>query len=673
MKKSYSLSFLVLFISILFYSCGNRGMNNADNARRSHYYYQEIEIRKKLYSKEKDRTKKADIAYKIGEAYDSSRNYVLAEGWYRKSIAAGYADGKVHYQLGNVLKMNENYEKASEEFEAYKLSNPGDDRIAKQIELCKSAIDWKNNPKTRFVVENFKQANTVANDYSPMLYKKEALYLTSDREGTTGDKSNMYTRSGAHFSDIFIMDRKFNKLKQEKWGDPKIVDGDINTGMNEGTPSFDIKGVDMYYTQCNGAKGDSIKNCRVLVARKTPKGWGDGQILPFCDTVWNYGQPTISPDGQKMVFSSNYPVGNKGGHDLWLSTYVKRSKTWSDPINLGDVVNTTGDETFPYFFNDTTLYFSSDGHIGMGGWDIFMTHGTNPTWASPENLKYPINSGADDCGLIYEDGDVREAGFLASNREKGHGFDIYRFNMTPLVFTLSGYLRDSKDGSIIVNGKITLVGSDGSKESIKTDDNGKYFFKLEKGVDYEVKGGKKYYFNSKPEYKTTKGLEFSTDLTQDLTLSKQDIIISVNNIYYDLDKATLRPESKKGLDSLATIMTEIPYIVVELGSHTDCRATFTYNDSLSLARSKSAIDYLVKEKSIDTARLVAKGYGERELVNRCACEPNDVGPGKDCTEEEHQANRRTTVKVLRQDFRSSKEPEKDEPKEEKKDKKKGKK
>lgn len=654
MRKSY-LWIFVLPILLSLHSC-TTGVKDAQTAETREQYYQAIEAYKKAYSGTKDRAKKAEIGNKIADLLLLNRNSAQAEIWYTKAQAMGYSDAKLHYSLGEALKMNEKYPQALKEFEIYEKEVPGDARVAEQKELIKAAQDWKNNPHTRFVVDNFKPANSPQGDWSPFLFKDQ-LFFTSDRNGTTGKK--IFNRTGGNYSDIYVMDRKYSKDKKNvKWSAPSILEGDINTIMNDGTAYLDSKGNNIYYTQCNGVKGDSVKNCVVMMADKKGKGWGNGVVLPFCvDTTVDYGHPAISPDGQKLLFSSDMP-GGKGKHDLYLSTYVKRSRTWSDPINLGGVINTEGDEEFPYWLNDTTFYFSSDGHIGMGGLDIFLTHGKNPDWAKPQNLKYPINSGGDDFGICFDES--LDAGFLTSNRLRSQGDDIYSFYLTPLVFTISGVVYNTKTNKPEHNVTVSLEGHNGSKKTVQTDDNGKYFFKLDKGVDYEVRGKKKNYFNSAPQYKTTKGLDYSANLEQDLTVTPQDVEITLRGIYYDLDKADLRPESQGTLDTLLGIMNEYPYIVIEIGSHTDCRASYAYNDTLSQKRAKSVVNYLIS-KGIDADRMEAKGYGERQLLNNCGCEDNK-GPGMDCTEEEHQINRRSTFKVLRNDYVPKNPPKNEEKK-----------
>jgi peptidoglycan-associated lipoprotein len=675
MNKCYLL-FIVCLAGFSFSgltSCKTSGtLEQAKIYEKNEMYYDAIEIRKSLYPSTKKKDEKAETAYMIGEDLRLNRDYAHAEGWYQKAINGGYAtkDPGVYWKLGDVQKMGEKYEEALATFETYKKEKPSDPNVDEQIRVIQEFLADKVNCQLYFV-DPFKVANSSSNDFAPTLLKKEGLIFTSDREDATGKKA--FGRTGLKYTDLFILTKQ-KSGKMEKWKGPATpITGDVNNDKNQGCATFDGKGTTMYYTDCNGPfvidikkkndeknieKGKRLPNCVIKVATKKGKDWADPQILNFCtDTSINYGQPAISPDGSRLVFSMNGP-GTKGGHDLYLSTYVKRSRTWSDPINLGDNINTTGDEEYPYFLSDTALYFSSDGWPGLGGLDIFVSYGQGDQWSKPKHLRAPINSGGDDFGITFDDN--KTTGYFSSNRPKSRGDDIYSFTVPPQTFTLSGlaYRKDTiaKIRVPLPGTTVTLTTKSTKKKfTATTDKKGYYKFVLSENMEYSVIGKKKGYFYSNSEHVSTIGLECSKDLNQDLDLSTPTI--SVHGIYYDLDKADLRPESRQTLDSLYDNVIKIyTYMVFEIGSHTDCRASYAHNDSLSLARAKSVVDYLVS-KGIDKGRLVAHGYGEHQLVNNCACEPNNVGPGKDCTEAEHQANRRTTIKVLRTDYVSQKEEE----------------
>lgn len=413
----------------------------------------------------------------------------------------------------------------------------------------------------------------------------------------------------------------------------------------------------MYYTQCNGRKGDG-RGCKIWFTTLKGKEWEEPQLMPFCanpNDTFTYGHPSLSEDGNILYFTSDKP-GGFGGKDLYFSNFVKKSKTWGDPINMGDSINTEADEMFPFIHPDGTLYFASNGHVGLGGLDIFMTKGQGTSWSTPKNMRSPINSGADDFAFICDN--TKEYGFFSSNREGGRGQDdIWRFSMTPLVFTISGVVRDDSTKEILPGSKVVMTNSyDTTRMVAITDANGYYKFTLRANTDYELIASKEDYYDSRLESQTTKGLEVSTDLIQDFTLKQFTYeFVKVEGIYYDLDKANIRPDAALILDSLVMTLNKYPRIVIELGSHTDCRADSAYNIRLSQARSDSAVAYLVA-KGIDPERLVAKGYGENMLaVEKCKCDKSDPG-NKICSEEEHQLNRRTTVRILSTKFKSRNAP-----------------
>jgi len=428
-----------------------------------------------------------------------------------------------------------------------------------------------------------------------------------------------------------------------------LVDKDkVNSPYNDGTVAFDNKGGIMYFTQCNGKDGKG-KFCRIWTATLSGQEWTEIKPLEFSSDSFNSGHPSLSKDNQIMYFSSDMP-GGEGGKDIWFVTYSKRSKTWGDPVNLGPTVNTDKDEVYPFILEDGTLYFSSNGHTGIGAMDIFYTTGSTTDWGTPVNMKSPINSGGDDFSIILSKD--KESGYLASNREGTKGQDdIWRFYMDPLVFTLSGVARDVKTKQILANTFITLTTSvDTGKIVVKTDAAGSYKINLKPKSDVELYGSHEDYYDSKIAFQTTKGLDVSTDLVQDLDLNPFDYenAIKVEGIYYDLDKASIRPDAARILDSLVITLNRYPKVRIELGSHTDCRADSAYNENLSQRRADSAVSYIIRQ-GIDSARLVAKGYGESKLVNDCACEGSYVK--RQCAEEEHQMNRRTTVKLLGNDYR----------------------
>jgi peptidoglycan-associated lipoprotein len=647
MNKTYSfvLAVLVISVSALFYACGpTKGtMPAAREAFKKKEFAVAGENYKAVYSKTKNKADKNEACFQTAECYRLANDMKNAENWYRKAAKGDPTNLDAQLKLGQSLKSNQKYSEAIVELNTYKKKNPADPKVDELIKGCELALKWKTE-KTRYVVENVKPLNTKWSDFSPMLYKKNEIYFTSDREKGASGKTYGWTGNG--YTDIYKVVYKIDKKNPNsiKYEIPVLIDKDVvNTPYNDGTVCFDSKGSTMYFTQCSGKDGKG-KHCRIYSAAAAGTGWSEPQPLSFSTDSFTCGHPTLTKDGQIMYFASDMP-GGYGGKDIWYVTYTKRSKTWGDPINLGPTINTEGDDMYPFITDDGTLYFSSNGHVGLGGVDIYYSKGENTDWSEPVNMKTPINSGADDFAMTLTK--EKESGYFSSTREGGRGQDdIYRFYMTPLVFTLSGVVRDSKTKEILPNTFITITNStDTGKLIIKTDAAGSYKITLKARTDYELFAAKEDYYDSKVASKTTRALEFSTDLIQNFDLDPFDYttVFTLEGIYYDLDKANIRADAAIILDTMVVLLNKYPKIRIELGSHTDCRADSAYNQDLSQRRADSAVAY-INRKGIDLERMTAKGYGEAMLVNDCACEGTRVK--RNCTDEEHQLNRRTTFRLL---------------------------
>jgi peptidoglycan-associated lipoprotein len=354
-----------------------------------------------------------------------------------------------------------------------------------------------------------------------------------------------------------------------------------------------------------------------------------------------------------LIFSSDME-GGSGGKDLWMITYDKKSKTWSKPKNLGSPINTPGDEMFPFIHKDGTLYFASNGHLGMGGLDIFRAEKIGEgTWGNVANMRYPINSPADDYGIIFEG--EKERGFFTSNREGSMGGDdIWRFNLPPLLFVLQGVITDVDTKKPIPDATIKIIGSDGSVAEVKSDATGFYKFAengneryLNPNTSYTITVSAKDYLNGKGK-ETTVGLKESTTFVKDFALqTTKKKEIRFPEVLYDLGKYTLRPESEDSLMFLYQTLIDNPTIVIELSAHTDSRGSDKSNQILSENRAKSCVDFLIS-KGIDPERLVPKGYGETRLLVTDA----EIAKLKTVEEKEaaHQKNRRTVFSVIRSDY-----------------------
>lgn len=417
----------------------------------------------------------------------------------------------------------------------------------------------------------------------------------------------------------------------------------------------------MYFTRC-AVQDAGVMGCSIYWSKKSGQNWGEPEIIEIAADSFTVGHPAISPDDQTLVFASNIP-GGQGGKDLWYVTYDKRGRKWSEPTNLGPEINTPEDEMFPYIRENGDLYFSSNGHLGMGGLDIFKAKnkGVNQ-WGEVENMQAPLNSEANDFGIVFDK--THNRGLFTSSREGGKGGDdLWEFYEPPLVFSLEGVVTDVETKAVLPNAKVKLMGTDGSSAEVMSDADGKFAF-VENGSERYIKPETSYsllitkegYLNAKGK-ETTIGLEDSRRFFHEYALQpiKTEKGIKLPLILYEFAKADLLPQSKDSLNYLYNIMIDNPTIVVQLRSHTDYRGSNRANEGLSQRRAQSCVNYLVNEKGIPADRLVAKGMGEYEplrmadgvLLDKAYI---DALPTEEEREAAHQRNRRTDFKVLRTDY-----------------------
>ena len=631
----------------------------ANQAFEGQEYYKAITLLKKAYSKEKDKANKAEIIFKTAECYRFVNDSKQAETWYRKALKIKYPENNVQLYYANALKANGKFEDAIVEYEKYAELVPDDPRGKNGAEACALAQKWVDNP-SRYVVENAVQLNGKQMDFSPSYASKnhKELYFTSSRDNASGNEVDGWTGQG--FTDIFSasIDNK------GKWSKPKPLPATINSIYNEGAAVMNNDFNQMIFTRC-GVKKKVKMGCELYTTNKNGDSWTEAEALPFFakdegddSTQVTVGHPALSADGKVLVFASD-AEGGKGGRDLWKSNFDDEKKRWSKPVALASV-NTPGDEMYPFIHADGTLYFASNGHIRMGGLDIFMAEAQGEDWGEVTNMRSPINSSGDDFAIIFEK--EQEKGYFTSNREDGKGSDdIYSFLLPALKFTLCGTVSDFKTKAPVGDATVSIVGTDGSSLETTTDSKGKYCFDLAPATSYVITAGKRDLYLNKTGKTTTVGFEEDKDLTHDFELDPINRVIDLPNIFYDLGKWDLRPESKVAMDGLVETLNDNPTIVVEMGAHTDTRASDSYNLSLSQKRAQSVVDYLI-ENDVAGERLVAKGYGETtpkvldvavgELPAGSVINDAFIAnlAGEELKEEAHQLNRRTEFKVLRNDY-----------------------
>lgn len=584
---------------------------------------------------------------RLALSFGRMNRFEEALAWYKRAYKEDPGNRSLLFQLARAHMQVEDYPKAQELLEQYKREVPGDGRTASLIEICKDATTLEEEGSS-YRIRALDNLNSNYNEYAPYIIEN-GLYFSSDRSESTGDA--VFPWLGTYYSDIFIARRK-----DASFENPEPMEGNINTNLNEGVGSFNKDGNVFAFTRCHGTGFDS--SCAIIIIRRERGKWGEQEVISFTgNDEYMYGQPSLSPDGNTLVFSSNRP-GGQGGHDLWYSQY--KNNRWSSPENFGPRINSRGDEMFPNLHDDNTLYFASNGHAGFGGLDIFRAVKLKDMWRKPDNLMPPVNSGGDDFSYVL-DPTVKSAssGVFSSNRAGSKGDDLFAFSIvSPPLCNVCGTVYDKKTNKPLPNSTVFLTDvNEGKTVFIKTDENGKYCMKLAYDKIYTMDAYKKYYANNeeKPRIRTI-GLNRQKYFTQDFFLSKWTIEeIRLEGIYYDLNSADIRDDAKPILDSLARILKIHDYLVIELASHTDCRADSAYNMKLSEARAKSCVDYLIAQGIIEN-RLDPKGYGEEKLLNNCACE-GEEGPGLDCDEEQHQLNRRTTFRILRTDFQTEDDEE----------------
>jgi peptidoglycan-associated lipoprotein len=550
----------------------------------------------KLNARE-DRELRGKVAYQLATCYRKLNMAARASAAYQNAIRYEYPDSMAYYWLGRSLQMEGKYQPAIDTYRQFLELSP-DDVLAKEgIRGCQNAIRNKSK-SSRCQVKSAKLFNSRRADFSPMYLDKSlnTIYYTSSNEKATGNNRSEIT--GTKKSDIYYS----KKDEKGNWQKPEPAEGELNTENDEGIVSFSPDGQTMYLTVARRSP-TSNTSVEIYTSKRSDATWSAPQKFEIiADSISAVGHPAVSPDGTYLYFSSDMP-GGFGGKDIWR---INLKDQHGSLENLGEQINTSGDEMFPYVRTDSLLYFSSDGHAGFGGLDIFTArlNTTGDRW-SIENLGTPINSQGDDFGITFGEG---ESGFFSSNRGDARGYDhIYSFLLPEIKVTISGYVLD-KDEEPVPNAIIRIVGDDGSNQREVARDDGSFKFNLNRGVKYVMLAGAKGYLTVKQEFESDMEEE-DADYGIDFILAAIHKPQVVENIFYDFDRATLRPESKEALDEMVTMLQDNPNVTIEMGSHTDRVGTEEYNMSLSDRRAKSVVDYLTAA-GIPADRLSWKGYGK---------------------------------------------------------------
>ena len=579
--------------------CRGAKLSEADAQYARGEYYDASNTYRKIYNKltkREERPLRGEVAFKMGECYRRLNMSARAAAAYQNAIRYHYPDSMAIFYMAQAQQAVGKYAQAIKNYEEFLEKKPKFRLAEDGVRGCRNALKLRENP-TRYTVRNAKLFNSRRADFCPQFLDGnfDQLYFTSSTEKATGTKKSEIT--GTKQCDVF-----FSKLDEAgNWQRPEPVEGELNTEFDEGVTAFSPDGSTMYLARAR-REPNSGTSVEIYTSQRSEAKWSAPVKYEItADTLSAYGDPAVSPDGTYLYFSSDMP-GGYGGKDIWRINLKERVGTLE---NLGDVINTAGDERFPYIRTDSVMYFSSNGHPGMGGLDLFKATKTPSGGWHVENMGVPMNSPGDDFGITFGKG---ESGFFSSNRNDARGYDhIYSFVKPDLKITISGYVLD-RDEEPVPNAVIRIVGNDGSNQKAVGKDDGTFQFNLQRGVKYVMMAGAKGYLNGKQEFESDT-LEQDAEYGVDFILAAMHKPQVVENIFYDFDKATLRPESKKALDEMAQMLKDNPHVAIEMASHTDRKGSDKYNEGLSQRRAQSVVDYLVAA-GVERERLQPHGYGE---------------------------------------------------------------
>ena len=652
MKKAVYI-IVCLLLTAVAAGCRTPKLSEADAQFQRGEYYDASVTYKKVYNKlrkKEERPQRGEVAFKMGRCYRLLNMSARASAAFQNALRYEYPDSTTHFMLAQALHADGKYAAALRSYDKYLEFCPDDSLAINCADGCRTAQEIRARG-SRYVVKQAKLFNSRRADFCPMYLGADCdqIYYTSTTEKATGDKKSEIT--GMKNADVFFS----KKNEKGEWERPEPVEGELNTEFDEGIVAFSPDAQTMYLTKAR-RELNAPTSVEIYTSTRSDAKWSAPVKFEItADTLSTFGHPAVSPDGEYLYFVSDMP-GGYGGKDIWRISLKERQGSL---VNLGPDINTEGNDDFPYVRSDGSLYFSSDGHPGMGGLDIFRATAVGDPadlrW-KVENMGFPINSAGDDFGITFGKG---EDGFFSSNRGDARGYDhIYSFEYDPVRITIEGLVMD-KDEEPVKNAIIRIVGNDGSNQKEVARDDGSFSFALQRGVKYVMLASAKGYLNQKQEFASDSTMEDANYWVEFIlpSISKPSV---VENIFYDYDKADLRPESKTALNELIAVLHDNPNVTIEMASHTDRWGSDAYNINLSERRAKSVVDYLV-ENGISRDRLQPHGYGKsrpKTVTKRIARLYPQFKEGdilteefiKTLSEEDQQAadqiNRRTEFSVL---------------------------
>ncbi|WP_187262221.1 OmpA family protein [Pontibacter beigongshangensis] len=604
------------------------------------------------------------VVQRIADSYRLMNNNREAEFWYAQVVNFPDADPVNLLHYAHAAKYNGNFDKAKELYQNYGSRAAGKKELAaKLVASCDSAIAWQQNARP-YTIKKAAGINAGSSDFSPIKFKDGIIFASDRLSGdTTSTRQSSSTRSG-WTGNGYIQLYFAPATSDSTWGTPVALPAPVNTGFHNGPATFLERENLLFFTRVAARKrvrrkgnadptswftsNANLETNRLEIYTAELKKGNWENVKPFRynrPDAYSVGHPAVTPDGRILYFVSDMP-GGAGATDIY---YCERQEngSWGKPVNAGEGINTPGRESFPTVGADGVLYFSSDGHLGMGGLDIFKADGVHTRWHSAENLQYPINSSTDDFGMLLDS--TGKAGLITSDRLQANTTDnLFAFDYISIPCKVQGVVaetvRDPRTRQTtqvpVENALVQLLNEEtGTFEQVATDAKGHFYFNVNGGVQYTIRGSKGGYLT----HAVTMMMECNAptdtlNLEVDFNRDTPEQPILLKNIYYDLNKSEIRPDAARELDKLVRTLEENPSIRIELSSHTDSRESARYNQILSDARARAAVNYIVS-RGIPSSRIVAKGYGETMILNRCV-------DGVKCSEEEHQENRRTEFKIL---------------------------
>lgn len=661
MKRRFRILYFAASLLLICACSSTAKIADGDTAYRLKKYALASEMLQKDYDKSKDITEQSKIALKIADSYDKQLQYDRSEAWYKKIADARVLNDAVLLYV-NALKRNEKYEQAFKVLDDYLKANRTEKfRLQKDYDFLEELVKVLKKP-TNVKISDL-EFNSENLDYAPFL-KDNTLYFTSTRSNmaTSGKKgANVDEWSGDGYADIYSVQRS----TETKFGEPNLLDKTFNTNYHDAEFSLSKDGKTAFFTRCGSDEKNKNDYCHIYRSTKNiDDSWSAPErIRLFADTV-NEGQAFLTPDGNELYFVSDNKDGY-GGKDIYLSRR-NVSGVFENPVNAGAKVNTSGDDLFPVIAADNTLYYSSNGRVGYGGLDIYSATKEGKIYTNVQNLGYGINSGGDDFSIALtksSDDSVLLSGYITSNRPGGKGKDdIYYFEkrippkepLPPPVYVLrlmvqrKVYQDDNNPNTAFLGlqpvdaATVDMPQFSADQQAFQhTDKDGKMQLIIPKGSQFTLKVSRIGFLAQEEKVNADipakDGDTVLIDKIVILSRIYKNVEITLNNIYYDYDKWNIRADAAQSLDTLVDILKKNPTIKIQLSSHTDCRGSDTYNQVLSQKRAESVVQYLI-QKGIEAERLTAKGYGESMPIEKCEC--------AQCTEEQHQRNRRTTFKIL---------------------------